>query len=331
MDLGLSGRNAVVCASSQGLGRACALELARAGCTVVVNGRDQAVLDRTAEEIRKETGATVIAVAADVATREGQDALLAAVPTVDILVNNNGGPPRRDFREIDRDAMVTGVIGNMVTPIELVQRVIDGMVERKFGRIVNITSASVKMPLTGLDLSSGARAGLIAPDEGLTINAVSGYTGGGKALIAEYDSGEAPAHFVYGLTQRHKHIPEIMVHAGLDRQPIFAPAVGNFAQGMAVQVPLFLNERRTIDGLTAALDDHYAGQRFVEVAQGSGARIVPTDLNNTNCLRITVQGDAQNGCATVVAVLDNLGKGASGAAVQNLNIMLGLDEATGLK
>ncbi|WP_158044776.1 SDR family oxidoreductase [Skermanella pratensis] len=160
MDLGLSGRNAVVCASSQGLGRACALELARAGCTVVVNGRDQAVLDRTAEEIRKETGATVIAVAADVSTREGQDALLAAVPTVDILVNNNGGPPRRDFREIDRDAMVSGVVGNMVTPIELVQRVIDGMVERKFGRIVNITSASVKMPLTGLDLSSGARAGL---------------------------------------------------------------------------------------------------------------------------------------------------------------------------
>lgn len=173
-------------------------------------------------------------------------------------------------------------------------------------------------------------AGLIAPDEGLTINAVSGYTGGGKALIAEYDSGEAPAHFVYGLTQRHKHIPEIMVHAGLDRQPIFAPAVGNFAQGMAVQVPLFLNERRTIDGLTAALDDHYAGQRFVEVAQGSGARIVPTDLNNTNCLRITVQGDAQNGCATVVAVLDNLGKGASGAAVQNLNIMLGVDEGLSL-
>ena len=173
-------------------------------------------------------------------------------------------------------------------------------------------------------------AGLIATDEALSINAVSGYTGGGKALIAEYDSGEAPAHFVYGLSQRHKHIPEIMAHAGLSRQPIFAPAVGNFAQGMAVQVPLFLNDRRTLDSLTAALADHYAGQRFIEVAQGTDSRIVPTDLNDTNMLRITVQGDADNGCATVVAVLDNLGKGASGAAVQNLNIMLGVDEAASL-
>ena len=173
-------------------------------------------------------------------------------------------------------------------------------------------------------------AGLIAPDEALSINAVSGYTGGGKALIAEYDSGAAPAHSVYGLTQRHKHVPEIMAHAGLTRQPIFAPAVGNFAQGMAVQVPLFLNDRRTLDSLTDALADHYAGQRFIEVARETGARIVPTDLNNTNRLRITVQGDAQNGCATVVAVLDNLGKGASGAAVQNLNIMLGTDEGAGL-
>ncbi|GGF61212.1 N-acetyl-gamma-glutamyl-phosphate reductase [Paracoccus acridae] len=173
-------------------------------------------------------------------------------------------------------------------------------------------------------------AGLIEPSEALTINAVSGYTGGGKALIAEYEDGAAPAHFVYGLTQRHKHIPEIMVHAGLSRQPIFAPSVGNFAQGMAVQVPLFLNDRRTLESLTQALADHYAGQRFIEVAQGTGSRIVPTDLNDTNRLRITVQGDAQNGCATLVAVLDNLGKGASGAAVQNLNIMLGVDEAASL-
>jgi 3-oxoacyl-[acyl-carrier protein] reductase len=160
MDLGLNGRNAVVCASSQGLGRACALELARAGCTVVINGRNAETLERTAAEIRSETGGTVLAVAADVATPEGQAALLAAVPTIDVLVNNNGGPPRRDFREIDRGALLAGVVGNMVTPIELVRRVIDGMVERRFGRIVNITSASVKMPLEGLDLSSGARAGL---------------------------------------------------------------------------------------------------------------------------------------------------------------------------
>jgi 3-oxoacyl-[acyl-carrier protein] reductase len=160
MDLELKGRNAIVCASSQGLGKACALELARAGCTVVVNGRDPAALDQTADEIRRETGATVIAVPGDVSTRECQEALVAAVPAVDILVNNNGGPPFRDFREIDREAMLAGVVGNMATPIEMVQRVIDGMAERRFGRIVNITSSSVKAPIAGLDLSSGARAGL---------------------------------------------------------------------------------------------------------------------------------------------------------------------------
>ena len=162
MDLGISVRNAVVCASSQGLGRACALELARAGCTVVVNGRDEAALARTAEEIRAATGATVIPIAADVGTREGQAALVGAVPHVDLLVTNNGGPPFRDFRQVDRAALLAGVVAHMAAPIELVQRVIDGMAERRFGRVVNVTSGSVKMPLPGLDVSSGARAGLTA-------------------------------------------------------------------------------------------------------------------------------------------------------------------------
>ena len=160
MDLGLDGRTAVVCASSQGLGRGCATELARAGCTVVINGRDAAKLERTAEEIRQETGATVIPVAVDLGTPDGPERLVAAVPAVDILVNNNAGPPPRDFRQVDDEALLAGVRANMATPIRLVQLVIDGMVERRFGRIVNITSASVKMPLEGLDLSSGARAGL---------------------------------------------------------------------------------------------------------------------------------------------------------------------------
>lgn len=160
MDLGLDGRIAIVCASSQGLGRACAMELARAGCTVVINGRDEAALDRTASEVHTQTGTQVIPVLADVGTLEGQEALVAAVPKVDILINNNGGPPFRDFRQIDRAAIIAGVVGNMIAPIELIQRVINGMVERRFGRIVNITSGSVKMPLAGLDLSSGARAGL---------------------------------------------------------------------------------------------------------------------------------------------------------------------------
>ncbi|MCQ0969302.1 N-acetyl-gamma-glutamyl-phosphate reductase (plasmid) [Paracoccus sp. TK19116] len=175
-------------------------------------------------------------------------------------------------------------------------------------------------------------AGLIAPDEALTINAVSGYTGGGKALIAEYEDGTAPPFFVYGLTQAHKHLPEITKKTGLSARPVFAPAVGNFAQGMAVQLPLHLRAGRDLAALRATLAAHYEGQQFIRVLpEGEpGARIDPTAMNGTNMLELSVHGDDRTGCATVVAVLDNLGKGASGAAVQNLNLMLGLDEAAGL-
>ncbi len=162
MDLGISGRKAIVCASSEGLGKGCAMALAEAGCEVIVNARTQATVEKTVAEIAKATGAKVIGVAADVSSPEGQAALLAACPEPDILVNNNGGPPRKAFTELDRAAMLEGVTQNMVTPIEMIQAVIDGMAERKFGRIVNITSLSVLMPIEGLDLSSGARAGLTA-------------------------------------------------------------------------------------------------------------------------------------------------------------------------
>lgn len=162
MDLGISGRTAIVCASSKGLGRGCAQALAEAGCTVVINGRDGTTLEETASQIRASTGATVIPVVADVSTRAGQDALLAAAPEPDILVNNNGGPPPKPFRDVSREALLEGVVQNMATPLELVQRVVDGMIARRFGRIVNITSASVLTPLTGLDVSSAARAGLTA-------------------------------------------------------------------------------------------------------------------------------------------------------------------------
>ena len=161
MDLGIAGRKAIVCASSRGLGLACAKALAAAGCEVVINGRDAAHLEKVAAEL-KHSGAKVIPVAADVASPEGQKALFAACPEPDILVNNNAGPPPRDFRELDRQKLVDGVIANMVGAVELVQKAIDPMIARKFGRIVNITSGSVKMPLAGLDLSSGARAGLTA-------------------------------------------------------------------------------------------------------------------------------------------------------------------------
>jgi 3-oxoacyl-[acyl-carrier protein] reductase len=162
MELGIKGRKAIVCASSRGLGRGCAQALAEAGCEVVINGRDVKVLEAAAAEIQAATGSKVIPVAADVATPEGQAALLAACPEPDILVNNNAGPPFRDFRQLTRQMMIDGVIANMVVAVELTQKVIDPMVRRKFGRIVNITSGSVKMPLAGLDLSSGARAGLTA-------------------------------------------------------------------------------------------------------------------------------------------------------------------------
>src|ERR1700692_3570493 len=162
MDLGIAGRKAIVCASSRGLGRACALALAHAKCEVVINGRETKSLQATAAELRRATGSMIIEVQADLATPDGQAALLQACPDPDILVNNNAGPPFRDFRQLTRAQMVDGVIANMVVAIELIQKVIDSMTARKFGRIVNITSGSVKMPLVGLDLSSGARAGLTA-------------------------------------------------------------------------------------------------------------------------------------------------------------------------
>src|SRR3569832_1710269 len=181
MDLGIKGRKAIVCASSRGLGRATAERLAEAGCDVESNGRDEARLAATAAEMAKRYGGKETPGAADLATPEGQKALLAACPDPDILVNNNGGPPLRDFRELTRQQMIDGVIGNMVVAIELIQKTIGPMTERRFGRIVNITSGSVKMPLAGLDLSSGARAGLTAflagvartvADKNVTINHV---------------------------------------------------------------------------------------------------------------------------------------------------------------
>lgn len=162
MDLGIRGKTAIVCASSRGLGKGCALALAEAGVDLVVNGRDVAVLARTAGEIRDRFGVSVTEVPGDVADPAVQKALLEAAPRPDILVNNNGGPPYRDFRELDREAILKGVTNNMVAPIELIKATIDGMAERGFGRIVNITSLSVYVPIAGLDLSSGARAGLTA-------------------------------------------------------------------------------------------------------------------------------------------------------------------------
>ncbi|MBX3596313.1 MAG: SDR family oxidoreductase [Rhizobiaceae bacterium] len=169
MDLGIRGRSAIICASSKGLGKGCAQALAEAGCNLVVNGRDRETLAQTAKQLR-DYGVSVIEIAGDISDRGCQKDLLAVCPAPDILINNNGGPPRRDFRELDREAIIGGVVQNMVTPIELVQAVVDGMAERGFGRIVNITSLSVYMPISGLDLSSGARAGLTSFLAGIARN-----------------------------------------------------------------------------------------------------------------------------------------------------------------
>jgi len=162
MDLGIAGRKAIVCASSKGLGRACAMALAAAGCAVVVNARDATALEAAAREIGEATGAKIVAVVGDLDRPEVREALLAACPDPDILVNNNGGPPPKPFAALTREDILRGVEANMLTPIALVQRVAPGMAERGFGRIVNITSSSVRAPIAGLDVSSGARAGLTA-------------------------------------------------------------------------------------------------------------------------------------------------------------------------
>jgi 3-oxoacyl-[acyl-carrier protein] reductase len=160
MDFGIAGRKALVCGASKGLGRGCAEALAREGATVYINARSIAALTAAAEEIAKATGATVIPLAADITTEAGRDAVLAAIPDPDILVTNAGGPPTGDFREWDRDIWIKALDGNMLTPIALIKATVDGMIARKFGRIVNITSSAVKAPIDMLGLSNGARAGL---------------------------------------------------------------------------------------------------------------------------------------------------------------------------
>jgi 3-oxoacyl-[acyl-carrier protein] reductase len=160
MDLGISGRSAIVCASSRGLGKACALALAREGVRVVVNGTTRETLEATAGEIRAAGRAEVIPVLADVTTPEGRSALIAACPDPDILVNNAGGPPPGDFRDWTREDWIKALDANMLSAIELIKATVDGMVERRFGRIVNITSVAVKAPISFLGLSNGARSGL---------------------------------------------------------------------------------------------------------------------------------------------------------------------------
>ena len=172
MDLGIQGRTAIVNAASKGLGKASAMALAREGVNLVITARSEDVLAATAEEIRGETGVEVTAVAADVATPEGRAAVLAACPNPDILVNNCGGPPPGDFRDWDRDDWIRALDANMLSTIEMIKATIDGMIERGFGRVVNITSSSIKAPIAILGLSNGARGGLTGFIAGLSRDVV---------------------------------------------------------------------------------------------------------------------------------------------------------------
>lgn len=160
MDFGIRGKQALVCAASKGLGRACALALGQEGVNLTIVARGREALEATAGEIRAATGVTVQAVVADITTPEGRAAALAACPQPDILVNNAGGPPPGDFRDWSRDDWIKALDANMLTPIELIKSTVDAMIARRFGRIVNITSGSVKAPIEVLGLSNGARSGL---------------------------------------------------------------------------------------------------------------------------------------------------------------------------
>ncbi|PRD65446.1 SDR family oxidoreductase [Malikia granosa] len=173
MDLGIQGRKALVCASSQGLGYACALALAQAGCSVYLNGRQAEKLERAAQSIREQTGAAVLAVVADLDTEAGRAALLAACPEPDILVNNNAGPPPGQLEDWDQAAWSSALQSNLVSAALLLRAVLPGMRARGFGRVVNITSAMVKTPHAAMGLSTAARAGLTALSRALAREAIA--------------------------------------------------------------------------------------------------------------------------------------------------------------
>lgn len=174
MDLGIKGKKALVCASSKGLGRGCAEALAEAGVNLVLNGRGADVLEATAAELRSKYGVEVTAVAADVATEDGRAQLIAAADDLDILVNNAGGPPPGVWSDWDRDDFIAALDANMLAPIALMKALMPGMIDRGWGRVVNITSGSVKAPIPQLGLSNSARAGL------------TGYVAGTARQVAQH-------------------------------------------------------------------------------------------------------------------------------------------------
>lgn len=209
MDLGIAGKKALVCAASRGLGRGCALALAKNGVAVTITARTRATLEETAREIAAQTGVAVTTVASDITTREGRAAALAACPEPDILVNNAGGPPPGDFREWDEDDWINACNANMITAIMLIKAVVDGMIGRKFGRIVNITSSSVKAPIPQLGLSNGARAGLTGFVAGIARQTVAHNVTINNILPGRFDTDRLRSGMAFAAQKANRPVAEI--------------------------------------------------------------------------------------------------------------------------
>jgi 3-oxoacyl-[acyl-carrier protein] reductase len=218
MDLGIKGKTALVCAASKGLGKGCATSLAREGASLVITARGREALEATAEEIRKATGAKVIAVAGDITTPEGRALALNACPQPDILVNNAGGPPPGDFRNWSREDWIKALEANMLTPIELIKAVIDGMIERRFGRIVNITSGAVKMPIPELGMSNGARTGLTGFVAGLSRAVAQHNVTINNLLPGPFDTDRLRSNMVFNAKKAGK-TPEELANARMQANP----------------------------------------------------------------------------------------------------------------
>ena len=209
MDLGISGKKAIVCAASKGLGKACAISLAREGVDVIICARTPEPLEATAEEIRALGGGAVTAIACDITTDEGRDKILEQCANPDILINNAGGPPPGDFREWDRDAWIKAIDANMLTPIFLIKATVDGMMERKFGRVINITSSAVKAPVEVLGLSNGARAGLTGFVAGIARKTVANNVTINGVLPGPFDTDRLRGNFKHVAMSTGKSVEEV--------------------------------------------------------------------------------------------------------------------------
>jgi 3-oxoacyl-[acyl-carrier protein] reductase len=209
MDLGLRGKTALVCAASKGLGKGCAASLAREGVNLVITARGHDALEATADELRKKFSVKVTAIAGDITTEQGRAAALQACPSPDILVNNAGGPPPGDFRNWDREAWVKAVDANMITPILLMRAVVDGMIAKQFGRIVNITSGAVKFPIPELGLSNGARTGLTGFVAGLSRKTVRHNVTINNLLPGPFDTDRLRGNFEFNAKASGKTVEEL--------------------------------------------------------------------------------------------------------------------------